>query len=301
MAVYDVSTTEKKAAPSLVAGGTLYADSPIGAILPFGGTNPPSGFLLCQGQEVSKTTYAELYAVIGDSFGTASDATKFVIPDMREAVPKGAGLTGHTVGDHLDADGLAVGEFLDDRGELIKGDLGIRGINGGDGLGVIQPNPPFSIVKAGSNIGLSALSTNGQYTKVTFDSSAVARSGATTEVKSVGVNYIIKAKMVALPSDFLAKVDEAVEDVVKSGSLNLDGTIGPLAGKRFVVAFSTPMPDTDYSVALTMNSTSTYWANQQFSLSGKATTGFEFYIWNNEPSAAFDASSSKIDWIAKHN
>ena len=40
------------------------------------------------------------------------------------------------------------------------------------------------------------------------------RSGATTEVKAVGVNYIIKAKMVAMPSDFMSKVDEAVEDAL---------------------------------------------------------------------------------------
>jgi len=71
---------------SRVAGGTLYADAPIGTISPFGGSVIPNGYLLSDGAEVLKTTYAELYAVIGDTFGTASENTKFVLPDLR--VPK---------------------------------------------------------------------------------------------------------------------------------------------------------------------------------------------------------------------
>ena len=106
MAIYDVSTTEKKAAPSLVAGGTLYADSPIGTILPYGGASAPSGWFLCDGSAVSRTTYSELFAVIGESFGTGDGSTTFNIPDMRESVPKGAGLTGNS-SVHYDTDGVA--------------------------------------------------------------------------------------------------------------------------------------------------------------------------------------------------
>lgn len=32
-----------------VAGGTLYADNPIGSIIPFGSSTIPSGYLLCNG------------------------------------------------------------------------------------------------------------------------------------------------------------------------------------------------------------------------------------------------------------
>lgn len=190
MAIYDVSTNEKKASPSLVAGGTLYADSPVGSILPFGGSNPPSGFLLCQGQEVSKTTYAELYAVIGDSFGTASDATKFVIPDMRESVPKGAGLTGKTVGAHVKSGGLAIGEFLDDRIQDHRHVLPLGTAVGGDAVMLAQ----------------NTLTDNTGVVENDY------RKGATTEVKSVGVNYIIKAKMIGVPADFMSAVKEAVEE-----------------------------------------------------------------------------------------
>ena len=43
-----------------------------------------------------------------------------------------------------------------------------------------------------------------------------ARTGDTTEVKSVGVNYIIKAKMVALPADLASGVEEYINDNAKS-------------------------------------------------------------------------------------
>lgn len=186
-----------------VAGGTLWADSPIGTILPYGGATAPSGWMICDGASLLRASYPELFAVIGTAFGSA-DSTHFNIPDMRESVPKGAGLTGHTVGAHLDADGLAVGEFLDDR--IQEHNHGINFTSSGSG-NLYSVN--FSENK----------SSNYNYTII---SNARDRSGATTEVKAVGVNYIIKAKMVALPADFLSAVDEAVEemctDTVTSGS-----------------------------------------------------------------------------------
>ena len=123
---------------------------------------------------------------------------------MRESVPKGAGLTGKTVGAHLDADGLAVGEFLDDRVQTHKHTVKYKnytvsypGTNSGSDYGVQSSNATYSADK-----------------ELIADSISNARAGATTEVKSVGVNYIIKAKMIAMPSDFMSKVDEAVEEAV---------------------------------------------------------------------------------------
>lgn len=196
-----------------VAGGTLYADAPIGTISPFGGSTVPNGYLLCDGAEVLKTTYAELYAVIGDAFGTASVNTKFVLPDLRESVPKGAGLTGKTVGAHLDADGLAVGEFLDDRIQ--------------DHTHELSMTPNYSYLTGEGNYKVVPVSGGTTQTSVV---SSTYRNGVTTEVKSVGVNYIIKAKQVALPSDFidaLAKYNELsdFELMSASGTIQYDGFI----------------------------------------------------------------------------
>ena len=179
-----------------IAGGTMYADSPIGSILPYGGTTAPSGWFLCQGQAISRTTYAELFAVIGTAFGSGDGRTTFNIPDLREATVKGTGLTSKS-NNHLDADGLTLGEFIDDR---------------------IQSHTHTYIdVHNGTNPSYGRADFTGSATeKYNFDgftltsSAPTGRSGITTEVKAVGVNYIIKAKMVALPADLDSAVDAKI-------------------------------------------------------------------------------------------
>ena len=66
---------------------------PVGTVIAYMGTSAPDGFLLMDGGEYSKTTYAALYAVVGDSMGTATDPNKFVIADMTD----GRYLMGSTV------------------------------------------------------------------------------------------------------------------------------------------------------------------------------------------------------------
>ena len=96
-----------------IAGGTLYASAPIGTIFATMSATAPVGFLLCDGTAYRKVDYPELWEILPSTVKDTTNNT-FTI-DLRESTLKGAGLTGHTVGNHLDADGLAVGEFLDDR------------------------------------------------------------------------------------------------------------------------------------------------------------------------------------------
>lgn len=189
---------------TLIAGATLWADSPIGTILAYGGATAPSGWMLCQGQELTKTDYAELYAVIGDSFGTASVNTKFVLPDLREATTKGVGLTGKS-NNHYDADGVALGEFVEDRVQTHNHPYN----NNGQGNNMnVYDGYPAQLSNMGSwNSGSSLAVSN-----PTIGNNS-GRSGATTEVKAVGVNFIIKAKQVALPADLESAVEDAVEEV----------------------------------------------------------------------------------------
>lgn len=44
---------------------------PVGTILSFAGTTAPVGFLICDGSHISKNDYADLYALIGDTYGSA--------------------------------------------------------------------------------------------------------------------------------------------------------------------------------------------------------------------------------------
>lgn len=56
---------------------------PTGSIMPWAANGSlPTGFLLCNGASVSRTTYADLFNVIGTAFGTASGTT-FNLPDFQ--------------------------------------------------------------------------------------------------------------------------------------------------------------------------------------------------------------------------
>jgi microcystin-dependent protein len=56
---------------------------PAGTILPYAGTTAPTGFLLCDGSAVSRSTYATLFALVGSSFGSGDGSTTFNLPDFR--------------------------------------------------------------------------------------------------------------------------------------------------------------------------------------------------------------------------
>jgi microcystin-dependent protein len=71
--------------------GILTPLIPTGSIIQFGGSIPPTGWLLCNGQEISKTTYPNLYNVIGDVYGSPFFSTNFVLPDLRGRTPIGNG------------------------------------------------------------------------------------------------------------------------------------------------------------------------------------------------------------------
>lgn len=86
MAIYQGN---KKLAYSCNVNNSLYS-VPIGTILNYSAATPPVGFLVCDGSEVSKSTYADLFEVIGNTYGTATDASKFKLPDLRDKFVQGA-------------------------------------------------------------------------------------------------------------------------------------------------------------------------------------------------------------------
>jgi microcystin-dependent protein len=56
---------------------------PTGVILSYGGASAPTGWLLCDGSAVSRTTFAGLFAVLSTSFGVGDGSTTFNLPDLR--------------------------------------------------------------------------------------------------------------------------------------------------------------------------------------------------------------------------
>lgn len=69
--------------------GNVMSQGMAGMIQMFAGSTAPTGWLICDGSAVSRTTYATLFSVIGTSYGTGDGSTTFNLPDMRGKFPLG--------------------------------------------------------------------------------------------------------------------------------------------------------------------------------------------------------------------
>lgn len=81
------ATSASGAAASAAAAAA--AGTPTGTVVFFAKNTAPSGFLKANGAVVSRTTYANLFAVIGTTFGAGDGSTTFALPDMRGEFPRG--------------------------------------------------------------------------------------------------------------------------------------------------------------------------------------------------------------------
>lgn len=71
------------------AAWSSFNGMPTGAILPYGGSSAPTGYLLCDGTAINRTTYAALFAIISTSYGVGNGTTTFNLPDLRGRFPLG--------------------------------------------------------------------------------------------------------------------------------------------------------------------------------------------------------------------
>jgi microcystin-dependent protein len=78
-----------------------YDGNLVGTIIAWPSVTPPTGYLLCDGSAQSRTTYAQLFSVVGTSFGAGDGATTFNLPDLRSkmiiGVGQGTSLTNRTL------------------------------------------------------------------------------------------------------------------------------------------------------------------------------------------------------------
>jgi microcystin-dependent protein len=82
--INDLAVTEAKLAAAVIA---LLA--PAGNIAAYGGTSAPTGWLICDGSRVSRTTYSGLFTAISTRYGTGDGSTTFNLPDLRGTFLRG--------------------------------------------------------------------------------------------------------------------------------------------------------------------------------------------------------------------
>ena len=90
---------------------------PTGALMPYAGTSAPTGFLLCYGQAISRSTYADLFSAISTTYGTGDGSSTFNLPDLRGRVVAGQDDMGGSSANRLtDQTGGLNGDTLGDTG-----------------------------------------------------------------------------------------------------------------------------------------------------------------------------------------
>ena len=81
--------TYSKAQVKAAVKAALEQCRPVGSYLLFAGKTLPTGYLLCNGAAVSRTTYAALFAVIGTTYGAGNGSTTFNLPNLDGRVLQG--------------------------------------------------------------------------------------------------------------------------------------------------------------------------------------------------------------------
>lgn len=97
--------------------GQVNGAMPIGAVTFFAGTPAPPNWLFCYGQEVSRTSYADLFSVIGTTYGEGDGSTTFNLPDIR----------GNAIAGRDDMGGTAAGRLTGQSGGVDGTELGATG------------------------------------------------------------------------------------------------------------------------------------------------------------------------------
>tara|TARA_R110000868_G_scaffold251992_1_gene508686 strand:- start:33 stop:713 length:681 start_codon:yes stop_codon:yes gene_type:complete len=104
------------AAPTMQTPAAV-ASVPTGAVLDYAGTSAPSGYLFCYGQDVSRTTYADLFSAVSTTYGVGDGSTTFGLPDLRGRAVAGKDNMGGASANRLtDLSGGLNGDTLGDSG-----------------------------------------------------------------------------------------------------------------------------------------------------------------------------------------
>jgi len=149
--------------------------TPAGSVIAYPSTSAPGGYLECNGAALSRTTYSDLFAVIGTTYGAGNGSTTFNIPDLR--------------------------------GEFIRGFDNGRGVDGGRAIGteqISQANSIENIETGGGSFNEPGVSNipddgnssewvrSGQGGGSSFITIRAKKKGVETRPRNIAMMYCIK-------------------------------------------------------------------------------------------------------------
>jgi microcystin-dependent protein len=160
--------------------------NPSGAILQFAGATAPTGYLLCDGSAISRTTYATLFTAISTTYGVGDGSTTFNLPNLKGKVPVGYSST-ETEFDALgETGGVKTVTLTSAQSGLVAHTHNVKPFNTGTGGGYVQN-------KTGSNSNSPLTRDDGVFLGITESNSTSNASESHSNLQPyIVLNYIIK-------------------------------------------------------------------------------------------------------------
>ena len=211
--------------------GNLFSDGdiglPVGSVIDYSGESPPSGFLFCFGQEISRSDYSELFDTIGTQYGPGNGSTTFNLPDYRGRVGAGkdnmggsaAGrlatqLTGSVLGAVGGAEGhvLTIAQLAAHAHNITITDPGHT-----HGIPVYGDGNSGNFIEDAGGGTLKTVTSNSATTGITATSANQGSSEAHNNVQpTIVINKIIKTSSVSFLSLFGINLAEEAASAVAS-------------------------------------------------------------------------------------
>lgn len=169
--------------------------SPTGAMIMYGGASAPTGWLLCDGSAVSRTTYANLFSAIGTAYGVGDGSTTFNLPNLvskfaRGGTPgTGGGADTHThtsaAHSHTLSDPTSYAKIITTGTHVYN----VRGTTAGIMTsGEVDYNVSTAVITAGVSASAAGTQLGGA-----TDSTTPGTTGSSSNIPAyTNVNYIIK-------------------------------------------------------------------------------------------------------------
>ena len=184
-----VNVTGSVTATSFVGSGaglTGISAIPAGMVAPFAQTSAPSGWLVCNGNAVSRTSYADLFSAIGTTYGAGDGSSTFNVPELR-----GEFIRGLDNSRGIDS-GRANGSFQDHGIPAMKGH-----ISDAHGQSRLQTFAQSGFTNVFDGVGTSSWRTSihavsGNYASIMFDSTNVIPAATHVRPRNVAMTYMIK-------------------------------------------------------------------------------------------------------------
>jgi microcystin-dependent protein len=190
------------------ANTAITNNTPVGAVTMWVAADAPTGWTLCQGQAISRSTFGSLFTVIGTTYGAGDGSTTFNLPDLRGRVPMGAGLGRNVAGNADLATSRTLGQRVSDAQTVTLTEAQIPSHNHTQNAHNHTQNPTivdfgYSIVAGGAanaiTVGtlqaaggqLGPFTSTNQETTATNNATGGGQAHENTQPSTV-INFIIK-------------------------------------------------------------------------------------------------------------